>query len=54
VRQEFRCYMVTNSRQYSAFSPVRQPFFESFLRKIFEKILNKRSRVFYAPVRLCG
>ena len=37
--------MVTNSRQYSAFSPVRQPFFESFLRKIFEKILNKRSRV---------
>ncbi|EFQ06139.1 hypothetical protein HMPREF9436_02343 [Faecalibacterium cf. prausnitzii KLE1255] len=46
--------MVTNSRQYSAFSPVRQPFFESFLRKIFEKILNKRPRVFYAPVRLCG
>jgi hypothetical protein len=36
VRQEFRCYMVTNSRQYSAFYPVRQPFFESFCSKLLK------------------
>ena len=39
VRQEFRCYMVTNSRQYSAFSCVRQPFSESFFETFRKSIL---------------